>query len=247
MIWTIVVILVHSVGGFANQAWRGKMVRSRIVTGLFFILCVAALGGVEAGDRHHNQSVCDEADLIGAAYGACNAYCEALDCAGPGEDQHGRACNQALDRFFELTGEYPPCEPLCPCASGWLNPEFLLSEIVATSCYAEISDIGKFVDLRIEGAPDENGEGALSAAALYMFDDDIEGSHRYGCFSERFEDRNFVLSEDSGNFEAFSSFRNEGALFDSQQNDMFNSCKKVLNKIIRSSGAECVENDIRSK
>jgi len=223
------------------------MVRSHIVTGLFFIACVAALGGVEAGDRHHNQSACDEADLVGAAYGACHSYCDALDCAGPGEGQHGRACEKALDRFFELTGEYPPCEPLCPCASGWLNPEFQPTEIAASDCYMEISDIGMFIDLRLQGAPDENGDGSLSAAGLSTFDDDTGGFHNYACFSERYADQNFVLSEDSGNFEAFSGFRDAGVLFDSQQKDMVKSCKKVLKKIIKRSGAECVENDTRSK
>jgi hypothetical protein len=223
------------------------VVKSNLTWSLVTGVCIVCTGTLAAGQNQHNQSVCDEAGLIGATYGACNVYCEALDCDGPPDARREAACDRAFDRYFELSGEPPPCEPLCPCASGWLNPEFRPTDIVATECNVEISDFGTFMDLRLEGAPDENGDGSLSAAGLNTFDDDLAGFHMIACFSEHYANQEFVLSEDSGNFEMYSNFREEGVLFDLQQKVMFKSCKKVLRNITRRSGAECVVNDTRSR
>ncbi len=55
------------------------------------------------------ESVCD--GLSGAAFGLCNAYCEALDCdLDAGYDQHPKACDKVLANFMKKTdGEEPPC------------------------------------------------------------------------------------------------------------------------------------------
>lgn len=218
------------------------MVRSRILVVLFFIVFALGVAGVDAGDRHHNQSVCDESDLFGAAYGTCHVYCEALDCDGPPNPRRERACERALDRFFDLTGTLPPCEPLCPCAAGWLSSEFLPDEIAAAVCDVQTSDYGQYYDLRLEGT-----DGSVSAASYNIFDDDFGGFHSFGCFSELYAAESGALSEDSGNFDMFTSFLNEGDLFDRQQNDMYSSCKAVFERIIEETGAECVTVDKRSR
>ena len=219
------------------------MVKSRIFLVLSLILVVFGSSRADAGDLHRHQSVCDGAELVGAAYGACHVYCEALDCDGPPKPRRARACERALDRFWELTGEPPPCDPICPCAAGWLNPAFVPADLQAVECSVQINDFGEFIDLRLEGGPDENGDEPLSAAGVNIFDDGLAGFHSLGCFSERYENQSFVLSEDSGVFEMFSGFRDEGDDFDRQQTTLFASCKTVLMKMIDDTGAECLVDD----
>jgi len=205
-------------------------------------LCVLGVSGADAGDRHHQRTVCDEADLIGSAYAACHVYCEALDCDGPPNPRRERACERAGNWFFDLTGDLPPCEPLCPCASGWLNPEFLPTDIVATVCEVQTNENVKYFDLRLEGA-----DGSVSAASFNILDDDLAGFQGFGCFSEHYADGSQVLSENSGNFDMFTSFRNEGDLFDRQQNDFYSSCEALFQRLIEESGAECVPVGKRSR
>lgn len=217
-------------------------IKAMLVAGMFILVT----GAAEAGGNPH-QKPCDRADLIGSAYGACNVYCEALDCDGPPDRRQARACEAARNRFFDLTGNVPPCEPVCPCASGWLNPDFVPDVLEATECLVQLSDGGEFIDLRLEGAPDENGDEPLSAAGLNIFDDDLAGYHSFQCFSERYEDQSFALSEDSGAFEMFNGFREEGDQFDRQQNGLFASCKAVFVRIVEENGIECVVDDSRSQ
>ncbi len=60
------------------------------------------------------ETVCD--GLVGAAFGLCNAYCEAQDC-----DVHPRpSCDQLRENFLKLTGSSIfPCDPRC--GDGVLN------------------------------------------------------------------------------------------------------------------------------
>ena len=222
------------------------MVRSSLKTLLVATVFILGTGVAGAGGNSH-QGVCEQADLIGSAYGACNVYCEALDCDGPPNPKRERACERALNRFIDLTGDVPPCEPMCPCASGWLNPDFVPAFLATSECSVYLSDSGELIELRLEGVPDENGNEPLSTASLYISDDDLEGFHALGCFSERYEDRLSVLSEDSGVFEMFNGFREEGDQFDRQQNDIFTSCKAVMLRIIEEHGVECILDDARSQ
>jgi len=52
------------------------------------------------------ETVCD--GLEGAAYGLCNAYCEAMDCNGAPEAS-AKACDKVLQNFINQAGELPPC------------------------------------------------------------------------------------------------------------------------------------------
>jgi hypothetical protein len=57
------------------------------------------------------EAVCD--GQVGAAYGLCNAYCEAMDCDSDYPQASETACNKVGNKFMNLTGVQPPCE--CPC------------------------------------------------------------------------------------------------------------------------------------
>jgi hypothetical protein len=56
-----------------------RTVECRLVGALFSVVLMLGTRGVDVGGRHRHQTVCDEADLIGAASAACHIDCEALD------------------------------------------------------------------------------------------------------------------------------------------------------------------------
>ncbi|UCH79906.1 MAG: hypothetical protein JSW20_09125 [Nitrospiraceae bacterium] len=60
------------------------------------------------------ETVCDDAGLFGAAWGLCNAYCEAMDCDSDVTRASDKACDNIFDKIVTITGEVPPCEDLCP-------------------------------------------------------------------------------------------------------------------------------------
>lgn len=58
------------------------------------------------GETPAVEHVCD--DYTGAAFGLCNAYCEAMDCDDdPNADQE--ACDKLEDKFTARTGKDIPC------------------------------------------------------------------------------------------------------------------------------------------
>lgn len=210
-------------------------------------LCILCTGMVTAGQNNNSQSVCDASGLIGSAYATCHVYCDALDCDGQDDPKQGAACDRAYDRFLDLTGRTPPCEVTCPCASGWLHPDFVQGNSGTAECYIERGDDRGMWDLRVEAELDENGFAPVSAAGFDFSDDSQEGSRRFGCFSERYPDDSFVPTEDSGNFEMTSTFREDAAGVAQQFSDMARSCRDVFEKIVEDVGAECVVNDHRTE
>ena len=68
------------------------------------------------GQTPAQESVCD--GQVGAAYGLCNAYCEAMDCDSANPQASNQACEKVLDRFLNIVGvELPQCTELCPDGS----------------------------------------------------------------------------------------------------------------------------------
>ena len=153
------------------------MVRSSISLCCVAIMCLFAVGAVDAGQRLDGSSVCDEAGLIGSAYGACNAYCEALDCDGVQPRGSETACENSLARFMDLTGETPPCEPVCPCAGGWLQPDFISKNPASSSCSHLIDEVGEDLKLYSFGVDDDSGDPTSSMATLGIYDDETYGFH----------------------------------------------------------------------
>ena len=150
-----------------------SIISSCVVAGLLLFAAVDAEGGKP---RRHG-SICDEAGLIGSAYGACNAYCEALDCDSLEPGGSKRACEQARNRFMKLTGELPPCEPLCPCGSSWRDEDFLDASLFVAECFSGEAEGYVFTDLWVT----DEVTGEVLGASLHMSDDPVGGLNAVGC------------------------------------------------------------------
>jgi len=54
------------------------------------------------------EDICDA--FSGAAFGLCNAYCEAMDCDSENPHASERACNKVLENFYKhYEFNMPPC------------------------------------------------------------------------------------------------------------------------------------------
>jgi hypothetical protein len=92
------------------------------------------------GQTPSEETVCD--NETGAAFGLCNAYCEAMDCDSPNHRASDNACAAVKRNFEKKTGRPLPCEVTCPCAG--LLPLFETIEDTVVRCVADDS----FVFLR---------------------------------------------------------------------------------------------------
>ncbi len=73
------------------------------------------------GETSVPEDVC--AGESGAAFGLCNAYCEAMDCDSDAQQASDKACDKVFSLFMNITGNEPPCEtvvcmPPDPCDGG---------------------------------------------------------------------------------------------------------------------------------
>lgn len=66
------------------------------------------------GQTPAEETVCDS--QIGAAYGLCTAYCEAMDCDSAAPQASPTACSRVRGNYERITGQPLPCEATCPCA-----------------------------------------------------------------------------------------------------------------------------------
>ena len=77
------------------------------------------------------ETVCDAE--TGAAYGLCNAYCEAMDCETDAPSASATACDKVRTKFENIAGHNVPCEAAaCPCTS---IPEYNAILAGANFCY----------------------------------------------------------------------------------------------------------------
>src|SRR5690349_2354374 len=97
------------------------------------LLCTGAGAALAQGTPDwitpSEETICDSE--TGAAFGLCNAYCEAMDCDSPNAQASATACSKVKSKFTNVTGrDFLPCEscPLpppgttCPCDqefTGW--------------------------------------------------------------------------------------------------------------------------------
>jgi len=88
------------------------------------LLCIRAGAaqdwGTPDGMPPSMETVCDMEQ--GAAYGHCNAYCEAMDCELANDNDpntnpnaSANACSKVRTKYQQATGHDVPCEVTCPC------------------------------------------------------------------------------------------------------------------------------------
>jgi len=89
--------------------------------------------GITDGVPPSREIVCN--GLQGAAYGLCNAYCQAMDCDSSAPQASPSACDKVAGLFARITGEALPCD--CPCTlqmpdwAAGLNGQFGLNRCTA--------------------------------------------------------------------------------------------------------------------
>jgi len=81
----------------------------------FLMAWGTAVGKTPDGKPPSVETVCD--GQTGAAFGLCNAYCEAMDCDSPNHDASDTACAQVKKNYEKKTGHPLPCEIVCPCGN----------------------------------------------------------------------------------------------------------------------------------
>jgi hypothetical protein len=110
-----------------------------------------AMSETPDGETPAVEDVCDLE--VGAAYGLCVSYCEAMDCKNENQHSDDQACMRVLDNYKKIKGDGAvfPCEG-CPCkyslvpatatCLGTVYDETLeLSLINSTSTKEEMSSI----------------------------------------------------------------------------------------------------------
>lgn len=210
------------------------MVRSNLTMFVMVGVIVIAVAGAEAGKPNRHGSICDEAGLIGSAYGACNAYCEALDCDSIEPGGSERACEKALSRFMELTGELPPCEPVCPCAATWRDEGFIDHDsVLGVECFGDKAERFFFADLWVV----DEVNGSLAAVTLSFSDDPDGGVNGVACSASL--DQDDPDNPLSGDFTMTNSFNPEPVQFNLQKNRIFRACEAEFQQLIEKLGVEC--------
>ena len=119
------------------------------VLGFVIIAATCAFAKTPDGVTPSRETVCDNEK--GAAYGLCNAYCEAMDCTDPNQKASNKGCESVKKNFEKKTGRPLPCLMTCPCA-GLLQlfADITSGQAVVERCIADgdllfvVVDTGEF-------------------------------------------------------------------------------------------------------
>lgn len=96
-----------------------KSIETLVLFCLLLSLGITSHAKTPDGETPSVEDVCD--GQVGAAYGLCTSYCEAMDCDSNEPKASEVACNRVLENFIKKTGsDGPPCDPCaglgeCPC------------------------------------------------------------------------------------------------------------------------------------
>ena len=109
----------------------------------------ASTAGTPDGMPPAIESICDEEE--GAAFGLCNAFCEAMDCETDNPQASATACDKVKSKYQQITGQEPPClQQRCVCNE--LLPGYLAAASAPINHCADIPADGFFGLLTNGGA-----------------------------------------------------------------------------------------------
>lgn len=107
-----------------------------LVLGFVVIGAGSVLAKTPDGQTPAQETVCDME--TGAAYGLCNAYCEAMDCTDPNQRASDQGCESVKENFEKKTGRPLPCTLTCPCPEVLqLFADIVSGAVVVTRCIAD--------------------------------------------------------------------------------------------------------------
>jgi hypothetical protein len=222
---------------------RKAMVKSNLLRALGpgAIVVLSASLAFAGGHGKGGGSVCDESDLVGSAYAACHVYCESLDCDSVHPNGSATACDRSLDRFMELTGELPPCEPVCPCGSAWRDPQFSLEMVSGGMCAEETDELTGNTSVVLM-ADDENAGAILFAGTqIEIFVDSFAADRTFSCASEQFP--NPAESSLTGEFRISNTYRDESERSAALRLALYNSCRTEILALAERLGIDCESPD----
>jgi hypothetical protein len=84
-----------------------------VIAVLLPLLTASLAAKTPDGQTPSQETVCDHES--GAAFGLCNAYCEAMDCDSPNHRASANGCASVKRNFVKKTGRPMPCDVQCPC------------------------------------------------------------------------------------------------------------------------------------
>lgn len=138
------------------------MRKSLCITALVLLaFAIPAVAKTPDGQTPSQETICDS--YSGAAFGLCNAYCEAMDCDSPAPHASATACSKVGSHFRRITGVDLPCNATCPCTAlplfaAFLNGTATISECVSGGGMANVGGSnGSFVSVTENLACSANG------------------------------------------------------------------------------------------
>jgi hypothetical protein len=117
----------------------------KVLTLMFALLLIctgAALAQTPDGETPAEETVCDSEN--GAAFGLCNAYCEAMDCDSDDPQASETACTKVRSKFMNIAGHDLPCEAppaTCPCL-GNVFFDYVLASVDVDMCRLNDPNLG---------------------------------------------------------------------------------------------------------
>ena len=136
---------------------------------LLLICTGAVLAQTPDGQTPAEETVCD--NETGAAYGLCNAYCEAMDCESANPSASANACSKVRSKFQNITGRDITCE-VCPCV-GIAGFDNILANL--NSCIDEGDRIVVFIGPSLPEATDGAAANSESNVCGYFTADPPSG------------------------------------------------------------------------
>jgi hypothetical protein len=228
------------------------MAKSSIV--IFSVVAVCFMGMVpaEAGNRHGNSSVCEDAGLIGAAYAACHVYCEALDCDSDQPGGSERSCRNALARFEDLTdGSTPPCEkpegPTCPCSAAWYGDGFIPEFPDPASSVCSVSTGNdEYGSLYLSVVDRWDGSRAHATVSFNRFNDPEYPWELVSCSSAR--EPVVPGAPDTGAFDMSNTYSPDATGVHEFQQAVFEACEAdllaLMEQLVDRAGLMCETDDM---
>lgn len=121
------------------------------------------------------ETICD--GETGAAFGLCNAFCEAMDCESANPQASATACTKVHDKFVNITGRtFLPCEACppppagttCPCIDSASLPDFSLALNNPGVCQTIGTVAVKYTDVAWAGASCRESGSSLGGACATL-------------------------------------------------------------------------------